>query len=93
MDPRIRAWDQMLRDAATFNDGPRARLSATRWLAWENAVARVPQQFQVLKQLFRTEAPTCHSAQNLSKLYHCTISLKGIVQRKGPVALPSSGRK
>ena len=23
----------------------------------------------------------------------CTISLKGIVQRKGPVALPSSGRK
>jgi len=22
----------------------------------------------------------------------CTISLKGIVQRKGPVALPSSGR-
>ena len=25
--------------------------------------------------------------------YNCTISLKGIVQRKGPVALPSSGRK
>ena len=24
---------------------------------------------------------------------YCTISLKGIVQRKGPVALPSSGRK
>jgi len=23
----------------------------------------------------------------------CTISLKGIVQRKGPIALPSSGRK
>ncbi|KAK3919987.1 Zinc finger protein 862 [Frankliniella fusca] len=51
------------------------KLAATRWLSWGNAVARVLQQFEVLRELFKAEAPSCHSAQIITQLYHPTHQL------------------